>query len=222
MTAIHPMLDFVAVNVRTMTHVELGNFVINLADAFAGHKKFQDPDSIPPPLLKPDQLKALGVGHLAITKDADSGDRFKKAQRDAMRPLVELHPVMLINWAGYKAVVENDPSYVDDLRLPPKGKAASKAAHDLAVPENPKAKHGKSGEALVSVGRVATALAYYVGVCKGDPSQAESWSTVGPFHKSQNMSVPGLEPGQLYYFRIACVDSNGQSDWSPIISLRIL
>ena len=220
---IHPLLDVGDVNLRSMSHVELGTFVINLADAFEAHDGYQAEGSIPDPLLKPKPLRELGVAHLAVTKAAESGDRFKKAERDASRPLTELHSTMLINWAAYRAVAEKNPSLIADLRLPPKLKAAAKTAHaGLAPPQNPKAKHGKSGVVLISVGRVTGAIAYYVGICKGDPSQPESWSQVGPFHKSHNIEITGLEPGQLYYFRACCVDSGDQSDWSSIINLRVL
>jgi hypothetical protein len=220
---IHHLLDIVEVNVREMSHLELGNFAINLADAFARHKDYQVDGAIPSPLLKPDLLRQAGVEHLAVTKAADSGDRFKKAQRDASRPIIELHTTMLINWAAYKSVAENNPAFIADLTLPPKLKATKGTAHlEVTIPQNLKAKHGKTGVVLISVGRVAGAMAYYVGICKGDPSQPESWSTVGPFHKSQNMEITGLEPGQVYYFRVYCSGPSGQSEWSSIISLRVL
>lgn len=223
MTNIHPLLDVVDVNIRAMSNLELGNFVINLADAFAAHGGYKDEGSIPSPLLRPDQLKEVGVAHLAVTRAAESGDRFKKAERDASRPITELHPTMLITWAAYRSVTENKPSLIADLGLPPKLKTAMRSLHaDLPTPQNPKAKHGKSGVVLISVGRVPAAIAYYVGICQGDPSQPESWSSLGPFHKSQNIQITGREPGQLYYFRVCCADSNGQSDWSSIVSIRVL
>jgi hypothetical protein len=220
---IHPLLDIVDVNVRDMSNVDLGNFTINLADALASHKDFQGETAIPDPLTKPPQLRQLGVDHLAVTKEAESGNRFKKAERDASRPMVELHTTMLINWAAYRSVTENKPTLISELALPPKLKASKGAPHhEVNAPQNPKAKHGKTGIALISVNREPGAMAYFVGFCKGDPSQPESWSTVGPFHKSQNMEVTGLEPGQLYYFKVYCSGPGGQSDWSSIINLRIL
>jgi hypothetical protein len=220
---IHPLIDLVEVNVREMSHVELGNFAIYLADALARHKDYQDDSAIPKPLLKPDPLRQLGVNHLAVSKAAESGDRFKKAERDASRPLVELHSMMLIGWAAYRSVTENNPALITELSLPPKLKPAKASTHvEVTAPQNPKAKHGKTGVLLISVGRVPGAMAYYVGICKGDPSQPESWSTVGPFHKSQNMEITGLEPGQLYYFKVYCSGPSGQSDWSSIISTRVL
>lgn len=220
---LHPLVDTVQVNLRDMSHLQLGNFVIGLADAFARHKGYQDDAALPNPLLKPDPLRQLGVNHLAVTKAADSGDRFKKAERDASRPILELHTTMLINWAAYRAYTENDPALIADLTLPPKLRAAKAAAHpEVIVPDNPKVKHGKSGAALITVGRVPGAMTYYAAFCKGDPSQPESWSTVGPFYKARNMEVTGLEPGQLYYFKVNCSGPSGQSDWSSIISLRIL
>lgn len=218
---IHPLIDVVDVKVRDMSHVELGNFAIGLADAFASHKDYQAEGAIPHPLLKPDPLRQLGTNHLAVTKAAESGDRYKKAERDASRPYVELHTTMLINWAAFRSVSENNPALVANLTLPPKSpKAASHV--EVTAPQNPKARHGKTGTALISVGRVHGAMAYYVGLCKGDPSQPESWSILGPFHKSQNMEIADLEPGQFYYFRVNCSGPSGQSDWSPIISLRII
>lgn len=220
---IHPLIDLVEVNVREMSHVELGNFAIDLADAFARHKDYQDDNAIPTPLFRPNELREGGVNHLAVTKAAESGDRFKKAERDASRPLLELHATMLINWAAYRAVRENKPSLITELSLPPKLKGAKASTHlEVTAPQNPKAKYGKSGVILISVGRVAGAMAYYVGICKGDPSLPESWSTIGPFHKSQNMEITGLEPGQLYYFRVQCSGPSGQSEWSSIISSRVV
>lgn len=223
MSILHPLLDIVDVNVRDMSHVELGNFTINLVDAVARHKDFQGEDALPKQLCQLDVLRGLAVSHLAVTKEAESGNRFKKVERDASRPIVEMHAIMLINWAAYRSVTENKPSLIIELDLPPKVKTAKAALHvEVTAPQNPKAKHGKSGVALISVNRVPGAMAYYVGICKGDPSLPESWSTVGPFHKSQNMEVPGLELGQLYYFKIYCSGPSGQSEWSSIISLRII
>ncbi|WP_224961179.1 fibronectin type III domain-containing protein [Geomonas subterranea] len=223
MSLLHPLLDIVDVNVRDMSHVELGNFAINLADAFARHKEFQGEGALPKPLCQLDELRGLGVSHLAVTKEAESGNRFKKVERDASRPMVELHTTMLINWAAYRSVTENKPTLISELDLPPKMKASKGALHiEVTAPQNPKAKHGKSGVALITVNRVPGAMAYYVGICKGDPSLPESWSTVGPFHKSRNMELTGLEPGQLYYFKAYCSGPSGQSEWSSIISLRIL
>jgi hypothetical protein len=220
---IHPLVDTVHVNLRDMSHVELANFVIALADAFACHKGYQEDAALPNPLLKPDPLRQLGANHLAVTKAADSGDRFKKAERDASRPILELHTTMLINWAAYRAYTENDPALIADLTLPPKLRAGRGPVHnEVTIPDNPKAKHGKSGTALISVGRVPAAITYYAAFCKGDPSQPDSWSTVGPFYKSQNMEITGLEPGQVYYFKAYCSGPGGQSDWSSIVSLRIL
>lgn len=219
--SIHPLMDIVGVNVREMSHVELGNFAIDLADAFARHKDYQDENAIPKPLLKPEQLRQAGINHLAVSKAAESGDRFKKAERDASRPLVELHSSMLMHWAAYRSVSENNPALINELSLPPKQTKASTHV-EVTAPQNPKAKHGKSGAILISVGRVSGAMAYYVGICKGDPSQPNCWSTIGPFHKSQNMEISGLEPGQLYYFRVYCSGPSGQSDWSSIISIRVL
>ena len=219
----HPLLDLVEVSIRDMSHVELGNFVINLADAFGRHKGYQGEKVPPDPLLQPDKYREVGIYHLAVTKAAESGDRFKKAERDISRPMVELHSIMLINWAAFRSVAENDPSLIQDLNLPPKIKVNKSVSHvEVTTPQNPTAKHGKSGVALISVNRVPGAMAYYVQVCKGDPSPSESWWSVGPFHKSQKMEITSLDPGQIYYFRVNCSGTSWQSGWSSIVNIRIL
>ena len=219
----HRLLDIVELKLREMTHLELGHFVVGLADAIAVHPQYQDSGSIPAPLLKPDQLRQIGLNHIAATKAADGHDRYLVAARDALRPTTELHPTMFVQWAVIRSVAENDPGMIAGLGLQPKiVSAKSSAPVAVTTPQNVKAKHGGTGTVIITTNKVPKSLTYEVGICQGDPSLEESWSTVGPFNGCRNMELHGLEPGKLYYFRVRCFGAGGLSPWSAIISLRVL
>ncbi|MBJ6727507.1 fibronectin type III domain-containing protein [Geomesophilobacter sediminis] len=218
----HPQLDITQVNVRVMPHLELGYFVVNLADALEVHPKYQDEGTIPYPLLKPPELRQIGLNHIAATKAAEGGDRGKISERDALRPITELHPVAIIRWAVIRSVVENDPSLLEGLGLPPKKKGlrSSAVTTELYAPQNPSAKNGKPGCVLITTNKVPKSHIYQVGVCKGDPSVDANWWLVGPYDHCRNMEVSGLDSGTLYFFRVMCIAGNLQSPWSAIITFR--
>ena len=155
---------------------------------------------------------------------AEGGDRYKIAERDALRPTTELAPTMMVQWAVIRSVRENDASLVGSLGLQPKTLSArGSVVTTVTAPVNITAKHGKNpGTVLISTSKVSKSLTYEVGICQGDPSQEESWSTVGPFDHCRNIELTGLEPGKVYYFRVRCFGAGGLSPWSAIISLRIL
>ena len=61
----HRQLDIVDLNLRNMPHLELGHFVIGLADAFGVHAGYQAQGAIPPPLPKIDELRQIGNNYVA-------------------------------------------------------------------------------------------------------------------------------------------------------------
>jgi|SRR6185369_194722 len=222
--ATHKLLDIVDLNLHAMSHLELGHFAVGLADAFEAHTGYQGEDAFPPPLPKPPELRQVGLNHIAVTKAADGRDRYRVAERDALRPTTELCPTILINWAVIRSVRENNPSLIANLGLQPKIQSAKSGAPVfVTAPQNVKARHGKvTGTALLSTSKVPKSLIYEVGVCGGNPSEEESWSIVGPFDHCRNIELTGLEPGKVYYFRVRCFGAGGVSAWSAIVTLRIL
>jgi len=222
--ATHKLLEIVTINLRDMTHLGLGHFVVGLADGLASHPGYQAPGSIPHPLLQPDALRQIGLNHIAATKAADGHDRYMIAARDALRPITELHATMLVQWVSIRSVAEDDPSLIAGLGLQPKIPAAkSSAPASVTAPQNVRAKHSKNpGCIFISTDKVSKARTYDVGICRGDPSLEESWSLLGPFDHCRNIELTGLEPGQVYYFRVRCFGAGVQSPWSAIITLRVL
>lgn len=220
----HPLLNIVDLKLRGLSHWELGHFVVGLADAFAAHPGHQGENAFPHPVAKPAELRELGNNFLAVTAAAESRDINKVAERDAMRPLVELNPSITVQWAVIRSIKENNPSLIGNLGVETKKKPTRAAVSaSVIAPTNVKVKHGKhSGGAFISTTKVPWARTYEVGICLGDPTNEESWKTLGPFDHCRNIELTGLEPGKLYYFRMRCFGKGGQSPWSTIVSLRIL
>ncbi|WP_129126667.1 fibronectin type III domain-containing protein [Geomonas oryzae] len=217
-------LNAVDLKLSNMSHLELGHYAINLGDAFEAHSGHQGEQAFPPPLSKPSALKGMGTNFLVLNAAAESHDVNKVAERDAMRPIVELHVAGAVQWAVMRSVLENNNSLIVNLPLQPRKKAARSAVNaNVHAPQNPKVKHGvNSGTILASAAKVEKARAYYLAFCTGDPSLEESWTIMGPFDSCRKMELSGLEPGKLYYFKIRCFGKGGMSPWSEIISLRIL
>ena len=221
--AIHKLLDIVDVNLRKMPHLELGHFVVGLADAFGVHSGYQAPGSIPPPLPSVDELRQAGLKHIAVTKAAEGGDRYKAAERDALRPITELLATIMIQWAVTRTVRENDTYLVTGLGLPPKIETTKNTLPaSVFAPQGVRVCHKESGSVTVRCDKVPKGRIYEVGICKGDPSSEESWSIRGPFDHCRGIELAGLEPGVVYYFRVRCFGAGVQSPWSAIVSLRVL
>jgi hypothetical protein len=220
----HKDLEIVDVNLKSMSHMDLSHFVVNLADSIAAHPKWQAEGCIPRPVPDSVELREVGNRHLAITKAADRRDRYRSAERDALRPATELAATIFLQWAQIRSAGENDHTIVTGLGVPPKIQAPRSTSQTviMTTPQNVQVKQGKTGCGLVSTGKVPKALIYWVGICEGDPSSEESWKVLGPFDHCRNIEVTGLEPGKLYYFRVRCFGAGGESPWSTIASLRII
>ena len=224
MTTTHKDLEIVAVNLKNMSHMDLSHFVISLADSIDANPKWQTEGCIPKPVPDSAELREVGNKHFAITKAAEGGDRYKSAERDALRPATELAPTIFLQWAQIRSVRENDHSIVTGLGVPPKIQTPklSSPTTIMTAPQNLQVKQGKSGCALVSTGRVPKARIYWVGICEGDPASEESWKILGPFDHCRSIELTGLEPGKLYYFRVKCFGAGSESPWSAIVSLRVI
>jgi hypothetical protein len=214
-------LDILGVKPHKMSNIELGTFLVGLAKALRKHPGWQAPGCIPAPLLQPDALEQVGNDHIDITKAADH-DRDAIAARDASRSVTELHAVSMLRWVVIRSALEKDASLVANLDLQMKTQSYKSGNTSVTTPENVKVIHGKDGSVFVSCGRVSKASTYDVGICKGDPSLESSWSILGPFNHARNIEVTGLEPGQIYYFRVRCFGLGGTSSWSAIVSIRVL
>ena len=220
----HPLLNIVELKLRELSHWQLGHFVVGLADAFAAHPGHQGEDAFPHPVTKPPELKELGNNFLGLTAGAETRDVNKVAQRDALRPLVELTPSIMVQWAVIRSVKEGNPSLIANLGLELKKKPTRSASTStVTTPTNVTAKHGQHiGSVLISTLKVPKALTYEVGICCGDTSVEDSWLIEGPFDHCRNIELTGLEPGKLYHFRVRCFGKGGYSPWSAIVTLRVL
>ena len=220
----HKLLDIVGPNLRTLSDMDLGHFVVGLADAVDAHDKWKSPGSIPPPLPQTDEMRQVGNRHIILTKGAEGHDRYQIAARDANRPMVEMLTTMFIQWAVTRSIRENDPDVIAALGLVPKIPVLkSSPPSTMTEPEKVKAKYGKnSGSAYLSCSKVPKSRIFQVAYCQGDPSLEESWTIAGPFDLCSSMEVPGLELGKLYYFKVRCFGAGNTSPWSAIVSLRII
>ncbi len=70
----------------------------------------------------------------------------------------------------------------------------------------------KDGEVLLQWNKVSVAKSYTIDMCS-DPIEEEKWKHVAVVTKTR-ADVKGLTSGQRYWFRVAAVNTNGQSGWS--------
>jgi hypothetical protein len=223
MPVTHKELEIFDINLKSLSHLDLSHFLINLADYIDTHPKWQTEGCIPKPVPDSAELREAGGKHFAITKAAEGGDRYKSAERDALRPATELAPTIFLQWAQIRSVRENDHTIATGLGVPPKIQTPKNSGPVVMVaPQNLQAKHGKIGCALISMSKVPKARIYWVGICEGDPSNEASWRLLGPFDHCRNIELTGLEPGKLYYFRVKCFGAGSESPWSAIVSLRVV
>ena len=223
MATTHKELEIVDVNLKNMSHMDLSHFVISLADSIDANPKWQTEGCIPKPVPDAAELREVGNKHFAISRAAEGGDRYKLAERDALRPATELAPTIFLQWAQIRSARENDHTIVTGLGVPPKIQTSkSSIPVIMTTPQNPQVKQGKTGCALISTGKVLKARIYWVGICEGDPSSEESWKLQGPFDHCRNIELTGLELGKLYYFRVKCFGAGSESPWSAIVSLRVI
>ena len=224
MATTHKDLEIADVNLKNMSHLELSHFVIGLADAIDAHPKWQVEGCIPKPVPDSVELRGVGNRYFTITKASEGGDKYRSAERDALRPATELATTIFLQWAQIRSARENDHSIVTGLGVPPKIQTtkASSPTVTMTSPQNVQVRQGKTGSALVSTGKVPKARIYWVGICEGDPSSEESWRLVGPFDHCRSIELTGLEPGKMYYFRVKCFGAGSESPWSAIVSFRVI
>jgi hypothetical protein len=211
---------------KKLPHLEFGHWVVSLGDALAAHQGYQGEGAIPPPLNDGPATRQLGTSFLTVNAAAETKHVDRVKEREAMRPVVELHAASTAQWTVMRAALENNPSLIANLPLPFKKEPTSKGIGSTAItsPQNPRAKHGPPNSVLISTDRVERARTYDVGICSGgaDPTQEASWSMLGPFDHCRNIEIGGLEPGKLYYFRMRCFVAGSYSPWSEMVSIRVL
>jgi hypothetical protein len=224
MAITHKDLEIVDVNLKNLTNMELCHFIFNLADSIEASDKWKEEGCIPKPVPDSVELRVVGNKHFVVTKAAEGGDRYRGAERDALRPATELAATIFLQWAQIRSARENDHTIVTSLGVPPKihTPKISSSTVVMTAPPNPQVKQGKSTCAVITTGKVDKARIYWVGICEGDPSLEESWKLLGPFDHCRNIELTGLEPGKMYYFRVKCFGAGNESPWSAIVSLRVV
>lgn len=220
----HPILEMLELNVRSLSHVGLVNLMLNIADALEAHPNYKEPP--PHPVPGPAELRASAVRFQAVVNEADTGNRNKKAERDALRPMTEVELEILKQWAQWKAYKENDLSWITNIGIPQKKKGltarTSASSHPVGTPEKIKVEQGASGVALVTVNKVLAAILYYVQICDGDPSDEAAWKTFDKFTGCRGMQVTGLQPGKIYHFRVRAFGAAGYGPWSAIVKMMVI
>lgn len=218
-------LDVIHMHFRLLPPLEMGHWVVGLADALSVHPGHKGENAFPADtVLTPDQLRQIGNEFIAVTNAAESGDRNKKAERDAMRPTTELLTAITIQWMVMRSVKEKNPSLLANLGLQFKKKSGKKGTPAVVtIPGNVKVKHGQHpGTINLSAGKVVAAALYEVTMCQGDPTREESWVEAGKSRHCRSILLEGLTPGEMYHFRVRCYGTGGYSPWSPVVSLRAL
>src|SRR6266568_722916 len=197
MTYTYAQLDLLDLNfLRSLSHIEFANKIRTIAVAFTVHEGFQIdwPATIPAPA----ELMEIADHHIAITNEAETSNRIKKAERDAHRPKAFQLTTMTVQWAIMRSIRENKPELIMNLGLEPKTQNTTRnSIHPpIGMPTNVKVTQGASGSINLKALKVPGAVTYHVGICLGDPTVEENWTEVAqsPYCSQE---VHGLEPGKL-------------------------
>ncbi|MBU5636219.1 hypothetical protein KOM00_05685 [Geomonas sp. Red69] len=83
--------------------------------------------------------------------------------------------------------------------------------------------HGKeSGILLGKIIRYPGAKSYRVQITDQDPTTNPTWIDVDDFPLASKISIPGREPGKLYWIRASILSSNGRGPWCLPVCIRSL
>ena len=222
MTYTYAQLDLLDLNfLRSLSHIEFANKIRTIAAAFAVHEGYQVPWPLTIPA--PPELMEIADHHIAITNEAETGNRIKRAERDAHRPLAAQQMAMTVQWAIMRSIRENNPSLIMNLSIEPKTRATTRSTGHptVAAPTNLKVTQGLSGSVNVKTAKAKGGVTYHVWICQGDPTVEENWveAAQSPYC---SQDVNSLEPGKLYYFRVRCFGASGHGPWSAIASLMVI
>jgi hypothetical protein len=217
-------LDIIEPTWRSLSDLDYGHWMVNLADALAKHEDHQGEGAFPHPIAGPPKLMEGGNQMIAVAMAAQGGDRFKKAERDAFRPKLELMHTATIQWVVSRSLLESRPSMIENLPLALKKKSMkSSGTAVLGTPSKVKATHAEhSGNVYISIGKVPNAAMYYIQSCQGNPNDEEAWVDATQSDTCRKVLLPGLTPGALYHFRVRCFGAGQYSPWSPVVTLRVL
>ena len=218
----YAQLDLLDLNfLRSLSHIEFANKIRTIASAFAVHEGFQVP--WPPTIPAPPELMEIADHHIDITNEAETGNRLKKAERDAHRPKAFQQTAMTVQWAVMRSIRENNPGLIQNLGIEPKSQNTARNFHHppTGAPIALKVTQGPSGSVNIKTNKVSGAVTYHVAVCLGDPTVEENWDEVAQSTYC-SQAVNGLEPGKLYYFRVRCYGASGHGPWSAIVSLMVI
>ena len=218
----YAQLDLLDLNfLRALSHIEFANKIRTIATAFSVHEGFQVP--WPPTIPAPAELTESADHHTAITNEAETGNRIKKAERDAHRPMVFQKVAMTVQWAIMRSIRENNPSLIQNLAIDPKAPTAPRSTTHppVGTPINVKVTQGPSRSVNVKTNKVKAGITYHVAVCLGDPTVEENWDEVAQSPYCSQM-VTGLEPGKLYHFRVRCFGASGHGPWSAVVTLMVI
>ena len=207
----------------SLPHLEMANTIIGVANAIAIHPGYQD--AFPPTIPNAKELLETGNHYSALITAVSMGDRGKIAERDAFRIKAVQQLMITLIWTGMRALREDNPSLTMNIGVPPKKNALSRSAAHVTTgtPKGIQIRHGaESGSVIIDLPKVNGAVIYKAQACQGDPSKEESWSQEWPSTKCKGITVSGLEPGEIYYFRMRCFGRAGNGPWSAIISLMVI
>ncbi len=150
---------------------------------------------------------SIAIEELKIAQlDAATGDRTKIAFRNGKDIVVRVMMRMLADYvnsaaAGDKDIILSSGFDVRSTPTPPQ---------ELDAPEKVEVLSSKTtGAMVVKAKRVKGAKSYVAQYAQeGTPNWLSTFSSLS------KITVEGLAPGTTYSFRMACVNSKGQSKWS--------
>jgi hypothetical protein len=212
---------------RNLSDLEYGYWMVRFGEALVKHEDHQGDNTIPSPLANGAKIIEGGKQMITLSMAAEGGDRFRVAEVAAFRPQADLQVSGTVNWVVTRSVVENKPSIRENLHLEEKKekrqlKSSGPAGVKMPVKVKVHRSDDHSGTVYISLSKDPYASMYYVQYCQTNPADEASWADGAQSDGCRGIEIKGLNPGEVYHFRVRCFGGGQYSPWSQIVTIRIL
>ena len=192
----------------------------SIVNAMTGNRHYQEPWAGQGLTL--DNLKAIYAAFEEAYYASLTHDTLKIAQRDATRQTLT---DLLKRLALYLELMsEGDTAQLAttgyDLRH---DSVHNNSSELLPAPSDFKVTHGQlTGSINIQVTRLSGAGSYEIQITQGDPKIESNWQHALSSVTSTHILITDLNPGQIYWFRVRGIDSNGGGVWSDPMSIMVI
>lgn len=159
----------------------------------------------------PEVVDAIGAFSDAVTAAA-SGDRFKVAEKNRLRKVLE---DMMLQWGGYVTMVAAGDK--TKLLASAYDVVSDGESQDITAPQSVKILSGpNSGDVIIKISGVKGKKMYGYEYTLDPLSENSVW--VQAHNTKVKHLFEGLQPGKKYWFRIAVIGTGGVKVYSDVVS----